>query len=417
MNAHATSNAHFLERARECAVPEELLDKLDQAGIRSLSHLAFAVARPGQEFDERRFEEFLTRVNNGTAPSIGAIASVRMLHFEAEIVVTSSLRSSVEQPASESNQPKPVPHAERTARMDQLRRALAGLSIEGVHEPSQALVDECVHQFDTKTLRYIAPAKCNSRESEIMSGRTDKKLKIESNTLAVKETKTTPEEDISTAYKLHQCLRRRGLAYQFSGLITHSAHERYVDRLMTRLSVTPPPGYLATTLNQILRTDQEVFCWLSQNVPDIRPAADNSKPLDKGLEAAMLAYEVMFHLLPLPQSAPQSAYGPVRHAPEPPQEYQDRSYPSFRKGKSKGKSKSKSKGAGSIVAPRGMKGCVGRDPKGRAICFGFNFGTCNEAAVGAACSKGRHICFKAGCHKNHAFCVAHADDMPKKADE
>ena len=49
-------------------------------------------------------------------PTLGAVAAVRRLHFEAEIVVTATLRSSVEQP-SDSSTPKPLPHAERTARM------------------------------------------------------------------------------------------------------------------------------------------------------------------------------------------------------------------------------------------------------------------------------------------------------------
>lgn len=66
------------------------------------------------------------------------------------------------------------------------------------------------------------------------------------------------------------------------------------------------------------------------------------------------------------------------------------------------------------MAPRGMTGCVGRDAKNRPICFDFNLSECKHAAAGAACRKGRHVCFKAGCFKTHSFAVAHASEMPSK---
>ena len=68
------------------------------------------------------------------------------------------------------------------------------------------------------------------------------------------------------------------------------------------------------------------------------------------------------------------------------------------------------------IAPRGMVGCVGRDPKGRNLCFDYNLSSCDKAPDGGTCTKGRHACFKAGCRKIHQFHKAHADDMPKKND-
>ena len=61
--------------------------------------------------------------------------------------------------------------------------------MEGIHEPSQALLDECAHQYDTKVIRYIEPATCNSRELEISVGKSDRKLRIETNSLTIRETK------------------------------------------------------------------------------------------------------------------------------------------------------------------------------------------------------------------------------------
>jgi hypothetical protein len=72
------------------------------------------------------------------------------------------------------------------------------------------------------------------------------------------------------------------------------------------------------------------------------------------------------------------------------------------KGKSKGKQKGKGDG-GSNSAAEGMVGCVGRDGNNRAICFNYNWGTCDKAPAGGSCSKGRHVCFKAGCFKVHPY--------------
>ena len=122
-------------------------------------------------------------------PTLGALAAVRRLHFEAEIVLTATLRSSVEQP-SESSAPKPLPFAERTARMNQLKGELPGLNLTSLNEPAQALLDKCVFQYEHRLLRYSELAKCNSRETEVMSGKSDRKLKIEANSLSVRESKT-----------------------------------------------------------------------------------------------------------------------------------------------------------------------------------------------------------------------------------
>ena len=152
MASLADSQAHFLARAKEYSVPDDLIDNMKVAGVSTMAHLAFAFVRPGQDFDEDKFDQWAKTVNLGVAPTLGALAS--------------TLKSSVEQPLDGST-PKPLPFAERTARLDAIRRQCPGLSIDGLHEPSQALLDECVHQYDMRTLRYVEPAKCKARELEI----------------------------------------------------------------------------------------------------------------------------------------------------------------------------------------------------------------------------------------------------------
>lgn len=345
--------------------------------------MAFAINRPGQDFDETKFEDWIKTVNAGVMPSLGAVSSLRRLHFEAEIIVTSTFRASVEQP-SDSATPKPLPHAERIARLQQLKTQYPGLNMTGVNEPAQALLDECVFQFEHRLLRYIEPAKCNSREAEVMAGKSDRRLRIEANSLSVKESRTTPEEDVGTAYKLQQCLRRRALGYEFANLISFQCHERYIDRLMRRLNAEPPANYQGTSMAQILKADRQVWVYLSQNVPEIRPLADGTKPLDAGLDAALTDYDVTFHLLPLP--LPQSnAYAPVRNKDQ--NAFRDDVAPKGFNANRKGKGKAKSNQQGSSVAPRGIKGAVGRDQRGRAICFNYNLGECPDAPAGGQCKK------------------------------
>ena len=133
-----------------------------------------------------------------------------------------------------------------------------------------------------------------------MAGKSDGKLRIEANSLSVRESKNTPDEDVSNAYKLQHCLPRRAVACECAGLVSFEVHKQYIDRLMRRLNAEPPPNYQGTSMNQVLSADREVWVHLSQNVDDIRPKDTGERPLDKALKEALSDYNVAFHLLPLP---------------------------------------------------------------------------------------------------------------------
>ena len=196
MASLSDSEAHFSSRALEYGVSNALVRALKAQGIATLATLAFAIARPGQEFPESTFESWARDLNNGVAPSMGEIASLRRLHFEAEVVITAALKSAVETPSTDT--PKPIPFAERSARLEEIRRRLGGISITGPNEPSHALLDDCCQQFEKRTLVYLEPSKCTSREAEVMHSKTNKKLKLDGSSLTVHETKSIPDESIST---------------------------------------------------------------------------------------------------------------------------------------------------------------------------------------------------------------------------
>eukprot|EP00435_Cladocopium_sp_Y103_P026152 s3258_g6.t1 len=289
MSGIQDSEAHFAARAAEYGVPP--VARLKAQGISTLGHLAFAVFRPGADFIEREFDQWATDVNLGT--------------------------------------PKAVPFAEKAARLQQLRERFQGLNIQGAGEPSSS-------QFETRVLKHIEAQRCTSREVEIQSGLSGKKLKLDAGTLAIKETREVPDEAISTTFHLAMCLRRRGLAYEFANLISFRVHELYTERLLKHLSTEPPVGFQATTLAQVMRADREVFSFLVQEVPNIRPDALNVRPLDDALDRALRDYNVAFHLVPLPKHAVREE---ATYAPKRPTNDGATQFSSPYKGKGKGKNK------------------------------------------------------------------------------
>lgn len=60
--------------------------------------------------------------------------------------------ASIEQP-SEASATKPLPHAEQTARLSQIKTQFSGLKMAGVNEPAQTLFDECVFQFENHLIK------------------------------------------------------------------------------------------------------------------------------------------------------------------------------------------------------------------------------------------------------------------------
>ena len=71
------SEAHFEARANEYGVPANFLQALRREGITTVGHLAFAVFRPGAEFNEREFDNWAQGVNNNVPLTMGAAAAVR----------------------------------------------------------------------------------------------------------------------------------------------------------------------------------------------------------------------------------------------------------------------------------------------------------------------------------------------------
>ena len=141
---------------------------------------------------------------------------------------------------SESAAPKKVGVAERNARMDQLRTQLAGVSLTGQLEPSHALLDLAVQQWENRCLKYVGPEKCHSREDEVQNAKP-----------------------ITTSLSLEG----------------------------GKLKITE--------LRQILRADKLAFAKMSEAGEDIRADASGALPLDQMIASILQDYDLIVALLPL----------------------------------------------------------------------------------------------------------------------
>ena len=64
------------------------------------------------------------------------------------------------------------------------------------------------------------------------------------------------------------------------------------------------------------------------------------------------------------------------------------------------KAKLNDKRISKMPMPAKLRGGMPVDGDGKAICFGYNLGTCHEKQ----CKKGRHVCCHAGCfNPGHTF--------------
>ncbi|CAE7763100.1 unnamed protein product [Symbiodinium sp. CCMP2592] len=281
MTSSVDSAPFFVQRADEISLAKRVVDALKGKGVTTLAQLAFCVGQPGQVLSQTEFDTWSEAMLVGiTAPDL-----------EAQTMLVASLKDLAE-PAEHAS-PKKVGVAERNARMDQLRTQLAGVSLTGQLEPSHALLDMAVQQWESRCLKYIGPEKCHSREDEVQNVKPlTTSLSLEGGKLKVTEAAGMDDRDIEGSLQVLNALRRRGVAYAFARLISWERHEAYVSSLFRYLTKPAQPGYRKVSLRQILRADKLAFSKLSEAGEDIR--ADAS-----AIGAILHDYDLIVALLPM----------------------------------------------------------------------------------------------------------------------
>ena len=145
-------------------------------------------------------------------------------------------------------------------RMAQLKSEPTGISSEGPLEPSHTLINKFHEMVESGELRHLPWSEYGTREAEIRGQKTEESLRTDSNgQIRVVKQKVDEPADTSTETKARFALQRRGLAFQIARLMSFTAHEKLVAWYQRELDTKPYAGFVGVTLDQILKTDAEIF--------------------------------------------------------------------------------------------------------------------------------------------------------------
>ena len=394
------SEAQFVQRTIDLRLSDELKRSLKRAGLQTFGTFAYAHGQPGQNIVDDAFETWVTG-QLLTGATIADIAGAKRLLFESQTIVLASLQDQVN--ASDASAIKRVPVAERESKMRAIKQKLTGLLIEGPLEPGHALLDTTASMMQLNEIKYIPPEKCISRTHEVLNQKSPtKQLDISAENLIVKEKTDTPDMTVTSALQVQEAFQRRGIALVFADLITHESYTRYLTTLFGHLHRDPPGGYARTTVSQLVAADRTV--WQMMLEEGVQPKRDESGTLalDSKLMESLQSYRVSFSLLPLiakkepANNNANNTKAQVSHGGKGSNFQVQKPWIKQKGGKKGGKGKVR------VPAHIFKLGGTASNPAGEAICFGFNSSSgCSEAADGAKCRRGLHVCAK--CYGAHGI--------------
>ena len=335
------------------------------------------------------------KVFASATPTVGQLALLRKLHFEATTLMVASINEQVKSDSSDpSSMTKRLPAAEKQSRLESQIKRLAGLRISGELAPSHQLLDVANSMVESGVIQWISPSKCSKRDDEIQANikPAASTLQIEQATLKVAQIPVATVADVGSELKLQWALQRRGIAMDQCRLLDWSLHEDWVQWLLQSLTKSVPSGFASIKLEQLIWTDQELGTVVAQQqLQSLKPVADVPALNNSFLKLTTDPRITMF-LLPLPtmqQKAPPAA-------PKAPPSNRTTPAP-----KATGNPNKRRK------MTRAEKNCpeelkkynLKLEGKGN-ICWSFNMGSgCSNSTSGtpAKCMRGFHVC--AHCHK------------------
>ena len=387
------STAAFINRAKTIGLSDEVVNAIENGGVATFGTFAFCCPYvPGQP-DEAPFQVALQTIL-GREPTLGEAAGLRRLYYESHALALAEMKSKVDR--TENDEPKSLPAPEREVRLREQKARLSGVVITPATQPSHALVDRCFQQLEDQIVKYVPLHKCSSREAELACTDKERSL-IFDNTGHLKVAVKSKECNVtvSSDMQVKDAMLRRALAYDQSGLISFDVLNRWIQRLFECMARSPPPGYAAVSLDQILSADREIFKLVSDATSSkVTPQPGGVKPVDAVFDRFATAPEVMFFLLPLPGRHAKSDSSKSDSLP-PRNVFEKKHDTKNPKGGRKGGGKSSNSSSSSGALP---EGCV---PKwnGKPICFSFNRGYCSRAKAGKRCQYGYHVCYQKDCYK------------------
>ena len=240
------------------------MEKFEQHGFSTLADFAFCGNyTPGAAGDAK----FLIEAKKILGVELPKINPLRRLHFEAYTLLQADMRRQIEK--VDEDKPRPLSIAERNARRTMLAPQLEGLDMNGIHNVSDALVDQFSHLKETQKLKWPAWEDCASKQEDNNGVKSLPTWKADANGIVKEvqgEVKATTQAN--TDYNLHNLFIRRGIAAAMGNVMTFKNHQRLAQRLMGDLAATPPPGYQKVSYTQVRNADQKLCELLSLEVQE-----------------------------------------------------------------------------------------------------------------------------------------------------
>ena len=387
------SEATFEQQATEIGLSRPWIDALKTNQLGTFAKLSFAITSPGTVAADDQVNRFLNGLRGGVAATIADLSAFKRLLFESQTMMMHRFKSVAK---GDDTTPRRLAAPERDARIARQKEQLRGLDISGPMEPAHCLYDLCATMVERNEISYISPAKCLSRQQELLGNKPEKELQLDATktALVIREQPTTTEINITSDLALYQALQRRALAMDLTGLATYDVSKKWIDRMFAIYAQAPAPGFQKVTQAQLLRADRQSFVRLSESFAgSLKTAPANGLPLDALISKFDTDMSITYYMLPIPASHSVAAVDKsdkkrTDTAPTPKQGSPSK----FQKG-----AKGKSKGKKREPIPQALKGMHSRTPQGDAICFGYNLGTCKN---GASCTR-KHVCAVPGCYKSH----------------
>ena len=392
----ADSEASFRRQASHVGLDEEWINGLVDIGVNTLGRLAFTVGQPGQPVEDQAVKDLLTSTHAARVITVGDIAVVKRLIFEAQTTVIAIIKSQ----SDPNNDPslRKLPAAERNSRLEAQRQRLQGMSLEGFLEVAHQVYDVVSGMLEADSLKYLGPAKCITRSMEISSQKPPKELKLDASGtgIVVKEAQTEKECSVQGELDFMEALTRRSLAFDAVGLVKFEVFNQWINWMFQMVRQQPPPGFSKPTLAQLLRADRQAFVRLQdQSREGIKPHADGTRPLDDLIKNLTNDHTVTL----IPSNENKQSWNKQQQWENDKwgkrQVWKPNKYQSSGSG-----SKGYGKNGGKL--PQALKGCASTTPSGERICFAFNINGCDKCKPGETCDRGKHVCAVKNCHGNHS---------------
>ena len=366
MSSLIDSSALFKRRAHDLGLSSGGWTVLEGLGLTSIGKAAYSITSPGEPVTEAVFRAV----------------------FEAQTLVVADLRDQVT--GSQSSTPRKVPEAERDRRLNDLKVALPGLTLDGVNLPSNTLLDSCCQQERDNILKYIPPEKATSRTHELTNPKpTHQALQVEAAKIVLKSDNDEIEYQPVNALQTMEAFRRRGVAMVFAQMVSYESYDRYLNRLFNHLSRDPPPGLNRIGVTQLVNADKHVFALMVEWGTKPRRDPSGSFPLDAALHRALESYEVSVLLMhQTPGKGNPKGNLRKRHTKSTGQEPPAK-VTKGNKGNGKGRK-------GSPPLPKELLDLKGHavTNDGKSICFAFNLKECKRTGC-----PHQHVC--ARCFGSH----------------